>query len=328
MQQLFATILMLLVSMKSIDCFTTSFQNVQSRAYLSILNSVQSEIIINRDIQLSNDERDYFSSCYPERNPIFEKSNVMSYSMPTPSSSFINTIAPPLQKDVWRRFSTAIGYNNITSKKKRIGCDVIVQFQDAKKGATDIVQKCLSKFEHNIDAIDIIETESSIANILSLYQDHIVSETKEEDIPFSYKARIVSSIGSSGQKCPRWHVDHVPLRLVMSLQGPGCVYIPIEKEQEWLSSVNREALNESEEPDTMKANISIVPLGEKNIAVYAKKGDAVLLMGRAWEKDKNIESSSDLSYRNSILAAPHRSPEIGDDELRVLLVVDVVPKTE
>ena len=59
----------------------------------------------------------------------------------------------------------------------------------------------------------------------------------------------------------------------------------------------------------------ILPNGEQDLAVYAEAGDAVLLMGRAWS-----ESS------NKVPAAPHRSPEIEEDQLRILLVVDVVPE--
>jgi Protein of unknown function (DUF1826) len=38
--------------------------------------------------------------------------------------------------------------------------------------------------------------------------------------------RIVSSRGTAaGTKCPLWHVDHVPVRWIQALVGPGCEYV-------------------------------------------------------------------------------------------------------
>ena len=266
------------------------------------------------------------------------------------------------------------------------------------------------------------EMEEYFASIFSFFQQHIgvnmddnmddkndnVNESGEPTseptslpgpgpvtvIPVPCKARIVSSIGSAGQKCPRWHVDHVPLRLIISLAGPGCIYVPIEKEKEMQmqmqmnnngngsnngnnkngdshgniygngngNGVNRDALNGLEESDNMLANNIILPNGEENLAVYASEGDAVLLTGRAWEYEyeyqyeneyqreskrehvrdhdhDQVQDNQDADVlsqlqvqkqevrereRGYMPAAPHRSPDLKEDELRVLLVVDIL----
>mmetsp|Transcript_27293 Transcript_27293/g.40426 ORF Transcript_27293/g.40426 Transcript_27293/m.40426 type:complete len:338 (-) Transcript_27293:7-1020(-) len=255
-----------------------------------------------------------FRASYPPRNPLFESTNVITKHMQVPNTTFIHKIAPEAPK-LWDR---------ITQKPKndngRIGVDITVEFRNAKHGAASLVQKCLVR--SNVDMLDeeLEEIENYIADALAFFQESIgVGVEQENGI---YKARLVSSLGSVGQKCPRWHVDHVPLRLVMSLAGPGCIYIPMEKEVNHPFRVDRDALNELDDDDTARANEVILPYGEKDVAVYADKGDAVLLMGRAWEN-----YHPDYEMVKGGLAAPHRSPKLSKDQLRVLLVVDLLPKS-
>ncbi len=59
-----------------------------------------------------------------------------------------------------------------------------------------------------------------------------------------FKARIVSTRGSSGTKCPRYHVDHVPMRWVQALVGPGCDYVVGSDGISW------EAINGMEERES------------------------------------------------------------------------------
>jgi len=274
--------------------------------------AIQSEILkplsgVEQNSQEDEDEDEFDYSCYPPYNPLFDGKNVITQSMPSPSSRFIERIAPT-SPNLWEQFSSGFRDKPIS---RNIGVDVIVEFSDAKDGAAALMEKCLASSKGDaIDIDELNETEEYIRKVLSFFQQHI-----SEDKMFC-KARIASSIGSAGQKCPRWHVDHVPLRLVMSLAGPGCVYIPFEKETNHGNNVNRDALNGLDEADNMRANTLILPHGDRDIAVFANEGDVVLLMGRAWEQEKR-----------NICATPHRSPELGEDQLRVLLIVDIVPTT-
>jgi len=295
------------------------------------LASVTPPIIVEED----ETENDYEPK-YPPRNPLFHDTNVITRSMPLPKTSFIEKIvpaAPKLPVSVWQRFTPGAGSTKSTNS---IGVDVTVEFRDASQGAKELIQRCIlgnsnvnsnsnANSNHALqDAEYYNEMKEYITKVLSFFQEHI---TKEDALLHRYKARIVSSRGSIGQKCPRWHVDHVPLRLIISLAGPGCIYIPIEKELEHVLCVDRAALNGLDDDDTTRANGLILPYGENNVAVGAKKGDAVLLMGRAWE-DRHGDGDFEEANGEANWAAPHRSPELGNDELRVLLTVDVLPGCE
>jgi len=274
----------------------------------------------------------------------------------------------------------------------RIGVDVSIEFTNARVGAKELIYQCRSQKQqpqhprqHQEDDNDELELLNYFTHILSYYQSVAYSDAStngkstnqvntKNNNNMPCKARIVSSCGTKGIKCPRWHLDHVPVRLVMSLLGPGCIYLPHEiemrqkKEQQQPQqqkhehannnksiNVNRYALNNIEFDDTEKANSVIMPNDAENIlAVKANEGDAVLLMGRAWEKmshvnnnlqqkkkqhnnndnveeDKNCsccegESSSSNISDIQVAAVPHRSPELMTNQMRVLLTVDIVPK--
>jgi len=258
----------------------------------------------------------------PKTNPIFKSTNVLSKHFAIPTTSFLDKISPR-PNYLWERMALALMSTQQQNRKDgrgKIGVDVTVEFRDAKDGATTLVQNCLDDSKAQIDHDELESMMQYITNVLEYYQTHIHQKNA------LYKVRLVSTIGTKGQKCPRWHVDHVPLRLVMSLAGPGCVYIPYEMEVEHLTFVDRNALNGSDEADSTRANELILPHGEREIAVYAKEGDAILLMGRAWEGEIQQPSSSQMERGTMILAAPHRSPSLCSDEIRVLLVVDYVSR--
>ena len=186
------------------------------------------------------------------------------------------------------------------------------------------------------------EITQHLSNVLSYYQSIATHNNNEDGNSKKCQARIVSSIGEKGIKCPRWHADHVPVRLVMALRGPGCEYIPHELEvgrrnrgssssnssdEERL--VDRHALNNIDEDDTRIANDIIVPPNEaiEEAIIHAREGDAVLLMGRAWEENVDITSLEDVdssSSNNVVLAAVHRSPMLEPGQERILLTVDLV----
>jgi len=279
-----------------------------------------------------------------QRHPLFRNTNINSCKMPVP------------HPDVWKRsFEVSRGHNDKSTgqvhsfwetiantfigtkvdytRHLSIMKDIEVVFDDPSVGARLLMHQCglLSHLDQSDQPANILpetlmkeqETLDHLSKVLSYYQSIVSTDDKNK----TCRARIVSSIGSIGTKCPRWHADHVPLRLVMSLLGPGCEYIPFEMETcnvngETIQTVNRQALNTLEEDDTSIANEIIVPtdrveiakkLHSRNVVTCANPGDVVLLMGRGWEEKTN-----------NVLAAVHRSPRLNDTEQRVLLTVDVV----
>lgn len=286
------------------------------------------------------------------RHHLFEKTNVSSRTMPVPHPEIwkrcfnVKKNSPHRTNDCnnreLRQPFWEIVANTLSGKKKQadhihqrgIVQDIEVIFEDPSIGAHAIMNKCgliSQQDKTDDDQFTVLpetimrehETLQHLTNVLSYYQSIVSNGTRSNR---SCRARIVSTIGSIGTKCPRWHADHVPLRLVMSLIGPGCEYIPFEMESckigdETIHIVNRDALNNLDDDDTSRANDIIVPAAKVEIVknhygadvlTCAKAGDAVLLMGRGWE-----EEDSD------VLAAVHRSPRLMDNEERILLTLDV-----
>lgn len=253
---------------------------------------------------------------YPSPNPLFETTNVISRKMEIPNRNVWEMTVPPIED---HGINVQNFWKNIIQKREneslgRIGIDESVEFSDAYEGAKILVKECFKDIEIDEKSGSYRETLQYIQEIFEHFQTIVSpSQSSVETGATSFKARIVSTRGPRGQKCPRWHVDHVPLRLVMSLVGPGCRYIPHESEgQSEERILNREALNGLDEQDTERANKIILPQGEEGIVLEALAGDFVLLLGRAWEGQH-------------VLAVPHCSPPLDTKEGRVLLTVDVIP---
>lgn len=287
----------------------TSFTLMSTHLISSSKTLSSKQICLDTDIMANNVGeriREYEETFrYPPRNSVFDTTNVISKTVEIPQRDpFLLAIIP--KSSMWSRLTEG----SQTMTKGKIGCDVTVEFQNAAQGAVDLVDKCLIQSKISLGQSSTIVAQSYIKSALEFFQQYACSTSREES--YSFKARIVSSIGNVGQKCPRFHVDHIPLRLVLSLKGPGPVYIPFENE----IGVDRKSLNELNDLDTERANSMIIPFGEKGYAEYAGEGDAMLFMGKAWEGEGGISS------------IPHRSPRLKDNEERILLVCDILPKQE
>jgi len=258
------------------------------------------------------------------RHIIFQNTNAVSKNIPIPHQNIWRRSLPNKEEEkisFWDSISSTIHKD----KDHKISInDVSVQFDNPSIGARELLEKAgvISKD----DTMAEEETIHHLTSILSYFQ----SITGGTDINAKCKARLVSTIGERGVKCPRWHLDHVPVRLIMSIVGPGSVYIT-EKfgDDDQLKIVNRTALNSLDEEDTQIANNIIVPKklvsdrakkGEE-IIQYAKEGEAILLMGKGWE-EKHEDSSS--TNEDIPLAAVHRSPILKPNQERILLTVDLV----
>uniref|UniRef100_A0A7S4IKG8 Uncharacterized protein n=1 Tax=Odontella aurita TaxID=265563 RepID=A0A7S4IKG8_9STRA len=245
------------------------------------------------------------------KHPLFFDKNVHMQKFHIGSPKIWESILPQVNV-----LSSLIGVGGGRQLRKGlIGKDVTVEFREAEDGAKELLETC---------ALDHYDKESEIAlqyltSVLSFYQE-IVSYDQEKNR--RCKARIVSTRGQVGSKCPRWHADHVPVRLVMSLIGPGCDFISETVEGGKAVDavrVDREALNGLDADDTNVANRIIVP--NENGTVHSSAGDAVLLMGREWEECDKVDSNEAMHLH----AAVHKSPTLKPFEGRVLLVVDAFP---
>ena len=229
--------------------------------------------------------------------------------------------------------------------------DVHVEFDNPTIGARRLLEKSgivhdtSNRNDKTILLPETIMAEEEIVqhltSVLSYFQT-IASSNDTTNVKCI--ARVVSTIGTLGTKCPRFHFDHVQVRLVMSILGPGCEYIQETFGNEYDSSndipriVNRQAINNLDEEDTQKANDIIVPPElvseamhilknkgryDEEVIKHAEEGEAILLMGKGWEDNEN-DSINTCSSEDKVLAAVHRSPTLKPNQERILLTVDLV----
>lgn len=137
--------------------------------------------------------------------------------------------------------------------------------------------------------------------------------------PRAFRARLVAGRGATGAaRCPQWHVDHVPVRLLQALAGPGCEYVVAEAADtiDW-GRVNALSTADTAGRHVRERNRLLVP-GEESPALVrrAPEGRAALLVGNRWW---------DLAGERDRAPCLHRSPQqLRPWEGRVLLTMDIV----
>lgn len=245
-----------------------------------------------------------------QKHPHFHYHNSDMRYMPLSSkaSSAWESIVPKadLVGTLFGGFGGAASNGGRQMRRGIIGADVTVIFDEPVDGARQLLDGCGIKTQDDND-----ETLHHLKEALSYYQDYVSFAFGAR----SCKARIVASRGPVGTKCPRFHLDHVPVRLIMSLVGPGCDYIPEHKGDS--SNVDRSALNTLDLDDSIRANRIIVP--DEKFVVHSKVGEAVVLMGREWDTVDEA-GNDDIGILH---AAAHKSPSLSPFEGRVLLTVDL-----
>jgi len=140
------------------------------------------------------------------------------------------------------------------------------------------------------------------------------------------RARLAATRGrSASAKCRRWHVDHVPVRWIQSLVGPGCRYVADDSAIDWTR------INNLDDDDGETDKLSVGQLNRLLVPDESKKccrvpeGRAVMLLGNGWRewalRTGRTHAEADLP------PAVHRSPTedvISPWQGRVLLTMDVV----
>jgi len=211
----------------------------------------------------------------------FERKNMYSHKTKVP------------HKHIWERLLPS----PLSSSSN--GIDISVTFSDdIDTGARELIDKCNIFREEERRSVEHIDIINYLRECMCEFAQFVPNK--------KYKVRIVSSRGKKGQKCPRWHIDHVNLRLILALHGPGvCYAAPTENHYESF-------VNACSEIDTKEANKIIEKQFGNNIE-YFEAGDYVVLLGKAWENSENGNA-----------AAIHRSPSIMPFQGRVLITIDVV----
>ena len=132
--------------------------------------------------------------------------------------------------------------------------------------------------------------------------------------PKTYKARVVATRGPHSTKCPQWHFDHVPVRWIQALVGPGVEWVDPEAVQ-WenmntLHEADNELLNSIRERNKLLVNEKLARRHQ------APTGQAALLLGNTW---------SEVAKDGISTPCVHKSPSgFLPWEGRVVLYMDVV----
>ncbi|KAG1666833.1 hypothetical protein FOA52_009457 [Chlamydomonas sp. UWO 241] len=109
-------------------------------------------------------------------------------------------------------------------------------------------------------------------------------------------------------KCPKWHADHVGLRLLCTYVGDGTLYVDnAHATRSWVWSGG--------------AMVPVVAGVDEGGSLQAATGDLLLLKGHGWGDDQGGGSASFMG-----LGAVHRSPDVPEPGAgtRLLLTVDDV----
>ena len=186
------------------------------------------------------------------------------------------------------------------------------------------------------------QMERHVAASMQLFQDfctrHLrpTSTTTTADrihdcgCDFTFQVRVVATRGPDGTKCPVWHTDHVPVRWIQSLVGPGCEWVEDSRNGDGVPP--EQGNNDNDDDDYVdfvvqspqERNRQLVDSTAATIH-QAAQGQAVLLIGSRWAELVALDLDDSATIPLPIAPAVHKSP----DQLlpwqgRVLLTMDVL----
>lgn len=188
------------------------------------------------------------------------------------------------------------------------GVDVTVTWQNGVESPAKVANRLLDNVgrpkmmgDKNDMHHDLV---SSITHFVNFCNDHSLATTK----PVSFKARLVATRGTASTKCPQWHLDHVPVRWIQAMHGPGVEYV------QDASLINWQAVNAMEDDD----NLSVE---ERNALLVTDRqrpccqASCAMLIGNAWEEMAGYP----------VEPCVHKSPDgLLPWEGRVLLTMDPI----
>lgn len=192
----------------------------------------------------------------------------------------VGRVMPGWEKNIWNTLVPLWGK----------GCDVKVEWSDPRDGARKLIEGCFpSTVAERLCLCDSLTDEFSRFQQLAQEVDPSASV---------FSVRLVATRGADGTKCPRWHYDHVPVRWIQALVGPGCEFVTTEK------GVRRELLNQLE--TDADRNSEMVNPDIANIQ-RGLTGEAVVLRGLLSTDQPSV----------------HKSPKLEPFMGRVLMTIDI-----
>jgi len=250
------------------------------------------------------------ANSYAEQESEIRDSTVLQPSLKASTHFKTNNFVtfPPTSKSyIWSKYlpTSVSWWDRRRTDEIDSGLDIKSIWASPEEGAEHMLSQLL--FLSSLSPFDQKTAKQELMDIFSLFQETYLRSSNES--PLLYRSRIVATRGSSGTRCPRYHTDWVPLRLVCALYGPGVVFIndSATGNTRW-----RKTVNKSDEIDSKKFNESIERQLKPDAIVASNCGDCVIMLGKEWEDEEN-----------GVNALVHRSPYMKGTEGRVLLTVDV-----
>ena len=231
----------------------------------------------------------------------------------------IQIIPTKLPFNVWNKLVPSQFGETIPSISSQQGVNVTSTFQDPRIGAQDLLCKCgltpsSSSPHRHLSKEEYEKTSRHLEQCLSIFQDAIADDNSPA-LTLTFRAEIQSSRGMAGTKCPKWHMDNVPLRLLLSLEGPGVCYLqPITNPQ------NAQSIGQK----CTEYNGCDCEKYSNHEELQAKAGEVALLLGKRWEEVIKKQYSGGMKQLSPLQAVVHKSPTLLPLQGRVLLKVDVV----
>jgi hypothetical protein len=250
------------------------------------------------------------------------------YSTAVVKSASIDSMERQESEPFWHRQTTESSYHiyHPPPQKSSIGswndiCPSIWKPKDNKDvtitwtvldSPHEVAQEMIRQCSSSLSPDKTADLALSLADSLKVFRD-FCQEHLTDDCERVMKARIVATRGPSGTKCPQWHVDHVPLRWIQSMMGPGCEFVTSQK------GINWNVINGLEDDDNLNSiedrNQALVD--DTVASIYsAKEQEAILLVGKRW--DEYVREGI-----ASLQPAVHKSPSVPIWQGRVLLTQDV-----
>lgn len=196
----------------------------------------------------------------------------------------------------------------------------------AARAATTLLHELQHQRQHqlptNLNPQEKDQMKEALVESMQLFQDFCRDHLKDGH---HFQVRVTSSRGSAGTKCPVWHMDHVPVRWIQSLVGPGCMWVDQEDAATAVERWNNKVDSDNDGDEWMAQSVkerNHQLIGPTATIHQAAQGEAVMLIGNRWA-ELAVQSQSDGSA--SPTAAIHKSPDqLLPFQGRVLLTMDVL----
>jgi hypothetical protein len=229
------------------------------------------------------------------------------------------------------------GGSNIPTACGCVAASTTTATDNASSAAARAASTLLHELQHQLPTKlqDTEKMQQSLTESMQLFQDFCQEHIQDAS---HFQVRVTSSRGSPGTKCPVWHQDHVPVRWIQSLVGPGCMWVQEQEDtvasvEQWNNKLHRADEEDFDNDNDDGDEFMVQSAKERNKQLVgptatvhqAAPGEAVMLIGKRWSELAKLQSYSDSSVYFDIPAAIHKSP----DQLlpwqgRVLLTMDVV----